>query len=98
MNDTKKLDVKTCISGLKELILDVLAKAQKPCKMGIKVIRDEAGITAQFEGPEARNWLSPFTRAILLELKYEGYVQKHGHGHGSYWTITEKGLSKLRDR
>ena len=33
MNDTQKLDVKTCISGLKELILDVLAKAQKSRKI-----------------------------------------------------------------
>ena len=63
MNDTKKLDVETCISGPKEIVLDTLVEAKKKGKkLGIKGVRDAAGITELLQSDEASKWLSPFTR------------------------------------
>ena len=96
MNDTKKLDAQACISGLKELILDVLAEAGRK---GLRIIdvRKITGIEDQLD-LEDTTLMNMFTRILLVALQEAKLVEKHGHGHGSYWTITEKGLSKLRDR
>ena len=96
MNDTKELDAKICINGLKELILDVLAEAGRK---GLRIIdvRKITGIENQLD-LEDTTLMNMFTRILLVALQEAKFVEKHGHGHGSYWTITDKGLEELRDR
>ena len=75
MNDTKKLDVKTCIDGLKEIVLDALVEPKRKGDwLGPSAVRDKAGIHDYFQDKEARKWATPFTRSLLLQLKKDGCV------------------------
>ena len=95
MNDTKELDAQVCISGLKELILNVLAEAGRK---GLRIIdvRKITGIEDQLNLKDT-TLMNMFTRILLVALQEAKLVEKHGHGYGSYWTITDKGLGKLRN-
>ena len=90
MNDTKKLDVESCIDGLKDEILNVLAKAkEKGDRLGATDIARSTGIRDQFDNDESRGWIPSFTRTLLLDLQHEGRVKQHGKGHGSFWEMTD---------
>jgi len=53
MNDTKKLDVKTYINGLKEIVLDALVEPKrKGLWLGPSAIRDKARIHDYFQDKE----------------------------------------------
>lgn len=90
MNDTKKLDVETCIDRLQEIVLDVLAKAKENKKcLGASDIATETGIREQFDSDASQPWIPSFTRALLLDLQQKGSVKQYGKGHGSYWEISD---------
>ena len=70
--------VAKCISSLKQVVLNVLAEAEQSgeCCLGIAEIKRRAGIYDYSKCKEAKKWTSPFTRALILELKYEQKVQR----------------------
>jgi len=101
MNDTKKLDVETCIDELKEIVLDALVEPKRKGDwLGPSDVRDEAGIHDYFQDREARRWTTPFTRAILFELKKDGLVmaEKCGRPRNGEptlaWQLTNKGYQE----
>lgn len=71
MNE-KKIDVETCIKELKEIVFDAIKEEKE--WLGPSAVRDKAGIHNCFKDKEARKWTTPFTRAILFELREEGRV------------------------
>ena len=94
MNDTKRVDVETCISDLKEVVLGVLVEAkQEGHALTTRGVSHRAGIREYFTGDESKKMSTPFTRALLLRLTEEGCVQWDwviGPRHDS-WEITNKG-------
>ena len=97
MNDTKKWDVETCISGLTEIVLDVLAKEEvkHPGEyVKLKDIREKSGIKDKLATVESESSLEHmFTSKILEHLLREERVEKNTKRRG-YWKITDKGLQK----
>ncbi len=76
MNDTKKLDVETCIDALKVAVLDVLAKAkQEGYRLNVVGVSNRTGITNQFPGDESKKMSTPFTRALLIKLTEEAFIE-----------------------
>ena len=100
MNDTKRVDVETCISDLKEVVMDVLVEAKREgYALTTRGVRDRAGISEHFLGDESKRMSTPFTRALLLRLTEEGCVQWNwdiGPRHDS-WEITDKGKLSMND-
>ena len=80
MNDTKKWDVETCISGLTEIVLDVLAKEEvkHPGEyVKLKDIREKSGIKDKLATVESESSLEHmFTSKILEHLLREERVEK----------------------
>ena len=99
MNDTKKLDVKTCVDGLKNVILDVLVEtAHTGDYMELKDIREKSGINNQFMTKGNENLKGQFTRQLLFQLKEEELVEFWLNAKGEKeWKIGKKGLEKLRN-
>ena len=95
MNDTKNSAAQTCIDGLKEIILNVLAEAkEKGEHLGATDIAKKTGIREQFDNDESRGWVPSFTRTLLLDLQHEDRVKQHGKGKGSFWEMTDEDLNK----
>ena len=94
MNDTKKLDVETCINGLQVAVLDVLVGAKREgYALTTRGVRDRVGISEHFPSDESKKMSTPFTRALLLRLTEEQCVQWNrdiGPRHDS-WEISDKG-------
>ena len=100
MNDAKKLGVETCISGLKNAILDFLEETgQERERLGPKEIRDKSGIGDQFQLLDLKDktWSTNFTNILLLEMQEEKLVKNHGPKGKPAWKITAKGLEKLQE-
>ena len=104
MNDTKDLAVKICMDGLKEIILEALVEPKRDGNwLGPSDVRDASGILKQFENREARKWATPFTRAILCELRGERRVlgEKRGPLKGGeptiVWQLTDAEYQKRRN-
>ena len=95
MNDTEHIDVQTCITGLKEAILDVLASKRKEERLGSSDIADRTGIRHQFKSEVSLKWIPSFTRTILIEMQDEGRVKQHGKGPGSFWELTKKEYNNI---
>ena len=100
MNDTKKLDVGTCISGLKDIILDVLVETgHTEDYMELKDIREKSGINNQFVTKGNENLKGQFTRQLLFQLKEEELVEfRLNAKREKEWKIVKKGLKKLHSR
>lgn len=100
MNDTKKLDVKTCVDGLKNVILDVLVETGHTGDyMELKDIREKSGINNQFVTKGNENLKGQFTRQLLFQLKEEELVEFRLNAKGEKeWKIGKKELEKLRNR
>ena len=100
MNDTKRVDVETCISDLKEIVLNVLVEAkQEGHILNTRGVSHRAGINEHFTGDESKRMSTPFTRALLLRLTEEEYVQWDwviGPRHDS-WEITNKGKLSMNN-
>lgn len=100
MNDTKNLDAKACIDGLKDVILDVLVETGHTGNyIELKDIREKSGINDQFVTKGDENLKGQFTRQLLFQLKAEKLVDSHLNAKGEKeWKIAKKGLEKLRNR
>ena len=97
MDTTEKLDIETCIEGLKWIVRDVLAKEEaKRSGQYVRLldIRVESGIKDKLAAPEDQASLEhAFTLKILEYLLFEEYVEKRRTQNG-YWKITDEGLSE----
>ena len=98
MNDTSFLDVETCINGLKARILNALIEPKHKGKwLGPSDVGKAAKIHDHFTDKEARKWTTPFTRALLFQLKKEGSVLGEARGpvrNGKptiVWQLTDPG-------
>ena len=100
MNATQKLDVKTCIDGLKGAVLDVLVEAKREgYALTTRGVGNRAGISEHFPGDESKKMSTPFTRTLLLRLTEEGRVQWNwdiGPRHDS-WEIADKGKLSMNN-
>jgi len=91
MNDSKKIDVETCFSELKEAVFDALVEPKKQGRhLDLAEIESRAEISDRFQSTESESWYALFTRALLAELQYEKRVKQHG----SYWELTDRGMLK----
>ena len=99
MNDTKKLDVQTCIEGLGQIILGVLRRenAKRPREyVKLKDIREKSGIRKKLEASGGKSTFEHMVTSKTLEyLEDKGYVEKSSFEKG-YWRITDIGLEKHR--
>ena len=96
MNNAKNLDAKTCIDGLKDVILDVLIETGTGDYMKLKNIRQKSGINNQFVTKGDENLEGQFTRQLLFQLKEEELVEFRRNEKGEReWKITEKGLNRI---
>lgn len=98
MNNTKRVDVQTCMLDLQEALLDVLAEAKQAGKcIGVAEIAKISGIREQFVSEEAGKWINPFTRTLLLELKDAGRIQNcQKQGKGAGWELTAEEFNRRR--
>lgn len=65
----------------KEIVLDALVEPkQKGNWLGPSDVGKAAKIHDYFQDKEARKWATPFTRAILLQLKKDGCVLGEARG------------------
>ena len=98
MNDTKKLDVQTCIEGLGWIILGVLRRenAKRPGGyVKLKDIRKKSGIRKKLEASGGNSvFESKVTSKTLEYLQHEKYVEKSSFE--AYWRITDTGLDRHR--
>ena len=71
MNDTKKLDVQTCIDGLKEIVLDVLVEPKRKGEwVRTSNVKREVGIIGHLVAVDPKeDFRSFFIRALLFKLK-----------------------------
>ena len=98
MNDAKKLGVETCISGLKNAILDFLEETgQERERLGPKEIGIRTGIIDQLSDLKDMSWATNFINILLLAMQDAGFVKNHGPKGKPAWKITAKGLEKLQE-
>ena len=102
MNDTEKWDVETCISGLKDVILNVLVELkQKGEWLGPAEICRRTGIDDYlYVSEQKENFKGAFTRALLVNLPKECVLgEKRGTLHNGEptlsWQLTDE---KLQER
>ena len=94
MNDMKKLDVDTCIEGLKWKVLRVIDSGFSYVRL--LDIRTDTGIKdklASAEGEQTyEHW---FTNRLLGDLQYEGCAEYRLYaGNRREWHTTDKGSAK----
>jgi hypothetical protein len=97
MNDTKKLDVETCIHGLAETVLDVLVETGKGGDYTrLKEIADKSGIEDKLATVKGMpDFGNAFTSTLLMYLLREERVEKSLTRPGQ-WKIVDSEYQKRR--
>lgn len=100
MNAPKKLDIETCISGLKDIILDVLVEAKRTGEcLGPTEIASRTGIADNLFVVEGeQNFIGAFTLMLLSTLKHEVRAERCPEpGEEKKWEITAEEFQKRRN-
>ena len=100
MNDTKKLNVKTCIDGLKEIVLDVLVGAKQAGEcLGPTEIASRTGIADNLViAKDEENFMGAFTLMLLSTLKDEVRAERCTEPRGKMkWELTDEEFQKRRN-
>ncbi len=93
----KKLEIETCIDGLKEIILDVLVEAKRTGEcLGPTEIASRTGIADNLSVAEGeQNFMGAFTLMLLSTLKHEMRAQRCTEpGKEGKWELTAEEFQK----